>query len=96
MQHTASNANREDWKVLSQFAKPFVTMFSDGDPITRGGERIFQKMVPGAKDQPHIIIKGRGHFLQENRGEEFAGAVVDFMSRTPLVNETLFQILVWF
>ena len=81
----ASKANREAWKVLSQFEKPFVTMFSDGDPITRGGERIFQKLVPGAKGQPHTIIKGGGHFLQENRGKEFAQAVVDFISRTPLM-----------
>jgi haloalkane dehalogenase len=81
----ASNANREAWKVLSQFEKPFVTMFSDGDPITRGGEGIFQKLVPGTKGQPHTIIKGGGHFLQENRGEEFARAVVDFISRTPLI-----------
>ncbi|MGA2527324.1 MAG: haloalkane dehalogenase [Smithellaceae bacterium] len=81
----ASNANREAWKVLSRFEKPFVTMFSDGDPITRGGERIFQKLVPGTKDQPHTTIKGGGHFLQENRGEEFARAVVDFISRTPLI-----------
>ena len=81
----ASKANREAWKVLSQFEKPFVTMFSDGDPITRGGERVFQKLVPGTKGQPHTIIKGGGHFLQENRGEEFAQAVVDFISRTPLM-----------
>ena len=81
----ASNANREAWKVLSRFEKPLVTMFSDGDPITRGGEGIFQKLVPGAKGQPHTIIKGGGHFLQENRGEEFARAVVDFISRTPLI-----------
>ena len=81
----ASNANREAWKVLSRFEKPFVTMFSDGDPITRGGERIFQKLVPGTKDQPHTIIKGGGHFLQENRGEEFARAIVDFIARTPLI-----------
>ena len=80
----ASKANREAWKVLSQFEKPFVTMFSDGDPITRGGERVFQKLVPGTKDQPHTIINGGGHFLQENRGKEFAKAIVDFMCRTPL------------
>ena len=45
----ASKANREAWKVLSQFKKPFVTMFGDGDAITRGGERVFQKLVPGTK-----------------------------------------------
>lgn len=80
----ASKANREAWKVLSQFEKPFVTMFSDGDPITQGGERIFQKLIPGAKGQPHTIINGGGHFLQENRGKEFAKAIVAFMSQTPL------------
>jgi haloalkane dehalogenase len=78
----AAQANRQAWEVLSQFEKPFLTSFSDGDPITRGGEQIFQKRVPGAKDQPHTIIKGGGHFLQEDRGEEFAQVVIDFMIKT--------------
>ena len=68
--------------MLSNFHKPFLTAFSDGDPITRGGERIFQKRVPGAKDQPQITIKGGGHFLQEDCGEELARVVVDFMQAT--------------
>lgn len=80
----AATANRQAWEVLSKFEKPFLTAFSDGDPITRGGEQIFQKRVPGAKGQPHTIIKGGGHFLQEDRGEEFARVVIDFMIKTPL------------
>ncbi len=79
----AAPANRKVWEVLSRFEKPFLTAFSDGDSITRGGERVFKKIVPGAKDQPHATIKGGGHFLQEDRGEEFAGVVVDFISRNP-------------
>ena len=55
------------WQVLSQFDKPFVTAFSDGDPITRGGERVFKQRVPGAQGQPHTTIKGAGHFLQEDQ-----------------------------
>ena len=78
----ASHANRSAWEVLSNFDKPFLTAFSDGDPITGGGERIFQKRVPGAKDQPHTTIKGGGHFLQEDCGEELAGVVVNFMKAT--------------
>ena len=78
----AAPANRRAWEVLSRFEKPFLTAFSDGDPITRGGELIFQKRVPGAKGQPHTAIKGGGHFLQEDRGEEFAQGVIDFMIRT--------------
>ena len=78
----ATQANREAWKVLSEFKKPFITMFSDGDPITRGGERIFQRRIPGAKDQPHITVKGGGHFLQEDCGAEFSTMIVNFISRT--------------
>ena len=78
----AAPANRKAWEVLSNYDKPFLTAFSDGDPITRGGERIFQKRVPGAKNQPHVTIKGGGHFLQEDCGAELAGVVVDFMQTT--------------
>lgn len=78
----AGPANREAWEVLSGFEKPFLTAFSDGDPITRGGERILQQRIPGAKGQPHTTIKGAGHFLQEDRGEEFARVVVDFIVGT--------------
>jgi haloalkane dehalogenase len=78
----AAPGNRKAWEVLQKFEKPFLTAFSDGDPITRGGEKVFQKLVPGAKGQPHAIIKGGGHFLQEDRGEELARVIVDFMAST--------------
>ena len=80
----AAPANRQAWEVLSRFEKPFLTAFSDGDPITRGGEQIFQQRVPGAQGQPHTVVKGGGHFLQEDRGEAFARVVIDFMNNTPL------------
>ena len=78
----ASNANREAWKVLLKFDKPFLTAFSDSDPITGGGDRIFLEKVPGTKGQPHTTIKGGGHFLQEDRGEEFARVIADFIQKT--------------
>jgi haloalkane dehalogenase len=78
----ASPANRKAWEVLSNYEKPFLTAFSDGDPITGGGERIFKKQVPGAKGQPHTTIKGGGHFLQEDCGEEMARVVVNFIQAT--------------
>jgi haloalkane dehalogenase len=77
----ASAENRRAWEVLCRFGKPFLTAFSDGDPITRGGEKIFKKRVPGAKDQPHTTIKGGGHFLQEDCAEEFAEVIVGFIDR---------------
>jgi haloalkane dehalogenase len=78
----ASEANRRAWEVLRRWEKPLLTAFSDGDPVTRGGERVFQKLVPGAQGQPHVTITKAGHFLQEDKGEELAQVVVDFISRT--------------
>ncbi len=75
----ASEPNRRAWEVLKQWQKPFLTAFSDGDPITAGGERVFQKLVPGAAGQPHVTIRGAGHFLQEDRGGELARVVVDWV-----------------
>ncbi|HEX9949828.1 MAG TPA: haloalkane dehalogenase [Thermodesulfobacteriota bacterium] len=78
----AAPANREAWKVLQGFEKPFLTAFSDQDPITRGGDKVFQKLIPGAKNQPHTTIQGGGHFLQEDRGPAFAAVVIDFIEST--------------
>ena len=78
----AGPANRRAWEVLSRWQKPFLTAFSDQDPITRGGHRKFQEQVPGARDQPHVTIAGAGHFLQEDKGEELARVVADFVART--------------
>jgi haloalkane dehalogenase len=78
----AASANRQAWKSLRRWRKPFLTAFSDGDPITRGGEQVFQTLVPGATGQPHVTIKGAGHFVQEDKGEEFAGIVNAFIAQT--------------
>lgn len=79
----AASANRRAWEVLAGWNKPLLTAFSDSDPITGGGQAVFQRTVPGAKDQPHATIEGAGHFLQEDKGEELAGVVTDFVRRTP-------------
>ncbi|HKE05531.1 MAG TPA: haloalkane dehalogenase [Blastocatellia bacterium] len=78
----ASEANRRAWELLRQWDKPLLTAFSDRDPVTRGGERVFQKLVPGAQGQPHVTITGAGHFLQEDKGEELAQVIIDFIRRT--------------
>jgi haloalkane dehalogenase len=78
----AAPANRKAWGVLQSWEKPFLTAFSDSDPITRGGERVLQAMIPGAKGQPHTTIEGAGHFLQEDKGEELARVVLDFIAKT--------------
>jgi haloalkane dehalogenase len=67
--------------VLGRWDKPFLTAFSDLDPITRGGDRVLQEKIPGCQDQPHTTITGAGHFLQEDKGEELARVVVEFVAR---------------
>jgi len=81
----ASQANRKAWEVLSKFDKPLLTAFSDSDAITKRGEDVFQKQVPGAKGQSHTTIKGAGHFLQEDCGEELAKVIVNFINQTEAV-----------
>lgn len=78
----AAPANRKAWEVLQKFERPFLTAFSDSDPITGGGDLLFQKLVPGAKGQSHATLKGGGHFLQEDCGEELARVVVDFIGKS--------------
>jgi haloalkane dehalogenase len=78
----AAAANRAAWEVLKKWNKPLLTLFSDKDAITRGGQRFFQERVPGAKGQPHQNILDAGHFLQEDKGEELAAALVRFVSAT--------------
>ncbi|HUQ39000.1 MAG TPA: haloalkane dehalogenase [Acidimicrobiales bacterium] len=78
----AAGANRRAWEVLSTWDKPLLTAFSDRDPITRGGEAIFQRSVPGAAGQPHTTIEGGGHFLQEDKGPELAAVIASFVAAT--------------
>jgi haloalkane dehalogenase len=77
----ASEANRAAWKVLKQWKKPFLTAFSDGDPITRGADRFLQKAIPGATGQAHTTIRNAGHFLQEDKGPELAELIISFITK---------------
>ncbi len=75
--------NRRAWSALRSFTKPFLTAFSDGDPVTAGLHTRFQEEVPGAKGQPHTTIRGAGHFVQEDAGEALARIALDFIARSP-------------
>jgi haloalkane dehalogenase len=75
--------NERAWEVFKRWDKPFLTLFSTRDPITRGGQKVWQTLVPGAQGQPHTAIRGAGHFLQEDKGAEVAQALAAFVRSTP-------------
>lgn len=81
-EHGSVAENKAAWEVLSRFTKPVLTLFSDSDPVTKGGERVFLERVPGTKGQPHTIIKDAGHFLQEDAPDELAAHIHALISNT--------------
>ncbi|MFT2092931.1 haloalkane dehalogenase [Paraglaciecola sp. 2405UD69-4] len=78
--------NRLAWKNLQKFNKPFLTAFSDTDPVTAGGDKIIQKLIPGCNGQKHTTIKNGGHFLQEDQGGSLVKVLLDFMSSNPITH----------
>jgi haloalkane dehalogenase len=76
----AAAANRAAWETLRAWTKPFLTAFSDQDPITRGGDRAFQRDVPGCAGQPHTTITGGGHFLQEDQGPALSKVIASWIT----------------
>jgi haloalkane dehalogenase len=76
----ATPANRAAWERLAAVEVPFLTAFSDGDPITRGGDRWMQSKIPGANGRSHTVIEGAGHFVQEDQPERFAEIVAGFVT----------------
>jgi haloalkane dehalogenase len=79
----ASAPNRAAWEALRHFDKPFLTLFGKHDPITRGADKVLQRRIPGAAGQPHELIRGAGHFLQEDAGPELVEALLRWREETP-------------
>ena len=80
-EHGSVAENQAAWKVLEIFQKPFLTAFSDNDPVTGGGEAVFKARVPGALNEAHVILPG-GHVLQEDSPAAIADLLDDMVRRT--------------
>jgi len=83
---TATNpqypANWEAWQTVQRFEGPFLTLYSDQDIVAPNGHAQFTGSVPGAQGQPHTILEGGGHFLQEDVGPQYAEVLVRFLEAT--------------
>ena len=64
--------------ALSRWDKPALVAFSDQDPIfpQDAGRRLAER-IPGAR--PFTPIAGAAHFLQEEKGEDIATLIADFL-----------------
>jgi haloalkane dehalogenase len=57
-------------EVFAKWDKPFLTAFGDSDPVTKGRDKVWHTVVPGAAEQPHTTVKDGAHFIQEDKPEE--------------------------
>lgn len=80
--HPTAAENRATREGLEKWEKPALVMFSDKDPISAGADEFFRRLIPTAADQPAVTIADAGHFLQEEKGEEIARRIREFMVRT--------------
>jgi haloalkane dehalogenase len=81
-QMNGAGAMREVVDALQNWEKPALVAFSDSDPVfpfPRAGER-FTEWIPTAGEQ--VKIEGAAHFLQEDRGEQIAAEILDFLGRS--------------
>ena len=83
----ASGPNVEAWEQLRRYDKPFLTVFSDSDPVTAGQDAFLQQLIPGSAGQPHRTVRG-GHFLLEDAGPEIASILVEFIRATSPISST--------
>jgi haloalkane dehalogenase len=76
----ATVGNVAAWEVLKRWTKPFLTVYSNGDPVLGEMDARFQERVPGAAGQPHARVEG-GHFLQEAASAELARRIHELIIR---------------
>jgi len=78
------DANKIAFEKLGKWEKPFLTAFSDSDPVTQGGDKPLQAYVPGAHGQKHTTIEKAHHFVQEDKGPELAELIIEFVKDNPI------------
>jgi haloalkane dehalogenase len=64
---------------LSRWEKPALVAFSDSDPVfpsPKAGQ-VLVDLIPGAAEQ--VVIEGGGHFLQEDRGDQIAAILLNWL-----------------
>jgi haloalkane dehalogenase len=69
--------NRRAIERLRTLRLPVFLPWADGDPITAAAEEHLRSIFPHAA--PPVVIRGAGHFLQEDSGEEVSDKILSWM-----------------
>ena len=75
---------RQNQKVMDQFYanwnKPLLTAYGTEDSIMAGRDKLWQTTVPGAKGQPHTLVEGAHHFIQDDTPQEISRLLINFIN----------------
>jgi haloalkane dehalogenase len=77
--------NQAAWEGLTQFEKPFLTIWAGNDPGNLGSCAMQDNLIdniPGAEGLPHTRLPEASHFLQDDQGAEIARRIVDLIEST--------------
>lgn len=79
-EHDGVAENLAAWEIFDAWQQPLLTLFGTDDPVLGQLHHEFIDRVPGAAGQPHQEFSPGGHFIQDDRGEELASALITWMS----------------
>lgn len=79
-EHGSVAENKAAWDALEQWEKPFLTLWCPGDIVLGRLGQEFIDRVPGAEGQPHQLLEPGGHFVQDDRGEDVAAALIAWLA----------------
>ena len=68
--------NKKAWPALAAYEGPFLTLFGEDDPITKGSEKFLIERIAGARGIEHRTLPNCGHFCQEDQPEELAAGLI--------------------
>ncbi len=81
--HPDAELCREIWSgPLPSFDRPTVTAFGSRDSATLASAEGLKGAIAGAANQPHRIIEGAGHFIQEHAPQACVEVILDHLDRT--------------
>lgn len=78
--HPGTYDNLKAIEALGKLDIPVLLIWGDKDDITKSGVYFLKRIFKKANEP--IVIKGAGHFIQEDSGEEVANRIVEWLKNS--------------